>query len=206
MPNDYRGRWDGGNTGGGFNDGPNMGKRYNDPGTMPREYRETRAPMTREEELRHNIESALRPLYDESIAQLEAQRLAQNAAIDVDAYSRGMGGSTWVTDAKLQALRGINANIASLEADYNTKLYNQLQAAVGHGGGGGGSGAPQVDPNGGVSYEDYLKAIAAANQGAANVFAKFNAAKPKPLAKLNAAKQPRTFVPNGGLDTRNEVK
>jgi hypothetical protein len=137
MPNDYKDRWGRGNTGGGFDDGPNMGKRYNDPGTMPREYRETRAPMTREEELRHNIESALRPLYDESIAQLEAQRLAQNAAIDVDAYSRGMGGSTWVTDAKLQALRGINANIASLESDYNTKLYNQLQDAIGRGGGGG---------------------------------------------------------------------
>ena len=188
MPNDYRGRWDGGDTGGGFNDGPNMGNRYkNNPGPIPVELRETRGPMTREEELRYNIESALRPLYDQSIAQLEAQRLAQNAAIDVDAYSRGMGGSTWVTDAKLQALRGINANIASLEADYNTKLYNQLQAAVGHGGGGGGGGAPQVDPNGGLSYEDYLKAIAAANKGASNVsgavgnaFANFNSNKISP--------------------------
>ena len=141
MPNDYRGRWDGGDTGGGFNDGSNMGNRYkNNPGPIPVELRETRGPMTREEELRYNIESALRPLYDQSIAQLEAQRLAQNAAIDVDAYSRGMGGSTWVTDAKLQALRGINANIASLEADYNTKLYNQLQDAIGRGRGGGDDG------------------------------------------------------------------
>ena len=137
MANNYRERLDERDTGGGFNDGPNTRYRYVS-GTLPREYRVQSEPMTLEEELRHNIESALRPLYDQSIAQLEAQRLAQNAAIDVDAYSRGMGGSTWVTDAKLQALRGINANIASLEADYNTKLYNQLQDAIGRGGGGGG--------------------------------------------------------------------
>ena len=141
MANNYRERLDERDTGGGFNDGPNTRYRYVS-GTLPREYRVQSEPMTREEELRHNIESALRPLYDQSIAQLEAQRLAQNAAIDVDAYSRGMGGSTWVTDAKLQALRGINANIASLEADYNTKLYNQLQDAIGRG-----RGTPEwVDP------------------------------------------------------------
>lgn len=137
MANNYRERLDERDTGGGFNDGPNMRYRYVS-GTLPREYRVQSEPMTREDQLRANIEAALRPLYDESIARLEEQRRAQNAAIDVDAYSRGMGGSSWVTDAKLQTLKGINANIASLEADYNTKLYNQLQDAIGRGGGGGG--------------------------------------------------------------------
>ena len=105
---------------------------------IPEHYKDKAAPLTREEQLRKDIEAALRPLYDQSLEALEAQRLAQNAAIDVDAYSRGLGRSTWVTDAKLQALKGFNANVASLNADYNTKLYNQLQDAIGSGGGGGG--------------------------------------------------------------------
>lgn len=80
--------------------------------------------------LRANLEAALRPMYDQSRAQLEEQRRANNATIDVDAYSRGMGNSTWVTDAKLQQLRGLNNSLASLEANYNNQLYSQLLNAL----------------------------------------------------------------------------
>ena len=80
--------------------------------------------------LRANLEAALRPMYEQSRAQLEEQRRANNAAIDVDAYSRGMGNSTWVTDAKLQQLRGLNSDLASLEANYNNQLFTQLQNAL----------------------------------------------------------------------------
>lgn len=87
--------------------------------------------MGTEDSIRDSIEAALRPQYDKAIADLQEQRLAQNAAIDVDAASRGMGNSTWVTDAKLQRLKALSANIANLEGDYASQLssavYNALQ-------------------------------------------------------------------------------
>ncbi len=140
-----------------------------------------------EEPLRANLEAALRPMYEQSRAQLEEQRRANNAAIDVDAYSRGMGDSTWVTDSKLQQLRGLNNSLASLEANYNNQLFTQLQNALqdrdntawtramqmyqlNHSGGGSGSAKqPEVQIQGtqgnadplnlrGFVYEAYLRA------------------------------------------------
>lgn len=88
------------------------------------------ASMGDDATLKANLEAALRPMYEQSRAQLEEQRRANNAAIDVDAASRGMGNSTWVTDAKLQQLRGLNSGLASLDANYNNQLYSALLNAI----------------------------------------------------------------------------
>lgn len=117
------------------------------------------ASMGDDETLKANIEAALKPMYEQSKQQLEAERVARNAGIDVDAYSRGMGNSTWVTDAKLRQLKNEQQNLAELNANYNSQLYNallnaqqnrdnnaysqalqmyQLQQQGGHGGGGSG--------------------------------------------------------------------
>ena len=72
------------------------------------------ASMGDDDALKANIESALRPLYEQSLADLNQRRIERNAAIDVDAASRGMGNSTWVTDAKLRQLKDIEGNIATL--------------------------------------------------------------------------------------------
>ena len=88
------------------------------------------ASMGDDDTLRANLEAALRPMYEQSLAQLQQQRLAGNAAIDVDAYSRGMGNSSWVTDAKLQNLRNAESNIASLNANYNNTLFTNLMNAI----------------------------------------------------------------------------
>ena len=80
--------------------------------------------------LQANIEAALRPQYDRSIQELNQQRIERNAEIDVDAASRGMGNSTWVTDAKLRQMRGTEDAIADLNANYNTTLYNALADAI----------------------------------------------------------------------------
>ena len=53
-------------------------------------------------QLRDNLETAYRAGYDQSVdARREATR-RNNAAIDADAAARGMGASTWVTDAKMR--------------------------------------------------------------------------------------------------------
>lgn len=86
--------------------------------------------MGTDDSIRDSIEAALRPQYDRAIADLQEQRLAQNAAIDVDAASRGMGNSTWVTDAKLQRLKALSANIANLEGDYASQLSSAVYSAL----------------------------------------------------------------------------
>ena len=88
------------------------------------------ASMGDDDALKANIESALRPLYEQSLADLNQRRIERNAAIDVDAASRGMGNSTWVTDAKLRQLKDIEGNIATLDANYNNQLFGQLQDAI----------------------------------------------------------------------------
>lgn len=93
-------------------------------------YDSIRAGMGDEETLRQNLEAALRPMYQQSVADMQQRRRENNAAIDVDAASRGMGNSTWVTDAKLQQLRGMEQNIANLDANYNNQLFTALQNAL----------------------------------------------------------------------------
>lgn len=93
-------------------------------------YESIYSTMPSNEALQENIEAALRPQYDAAIESLQQQRLAQNAAIDVDAASRGMGNSTWVTDAKLQRLKAMSADVAGLESDYASQLANALYSAL----------------------------------------------------------------------------
>ena len=88
------------------------------------------ASMGDDDTLKANLEAALKPMYDQSVQQLQQQRIANNAAIDVDAASRGMGNSTWVTDAKLRQLRGESDQLASLNANYNNQLYTSLLNAI----------------------------------------------------------------------------
>lgn len=88
------------------------------------------ASMGDDATIKANLEAALRPMYDQSVEQLRQQRIANNAAIDVDAASRGMGNSTWVTDAKLRQLRGESDNLAALNANYNNQLFTALLDAT----------------------------------------------------------------------------
>lgn len=89
-----------------------------------------KAGMGDDATLKANIEAALRPQYDRTLADLQKQRAMSNAQIDVDAASRGMGTSTWVTDAKLQNLRNAESARADLEANYASTLYGNLVDAI----------------------------------------------------------------------------
>ena len=79
-------------------------------------------PTTDKDEIKSYVESYLRTAYDQSIENRRKQTEADRAMIDLDAYSRGMGGSTWVTDAK-QRLQDAEADdIAKMEANYQAGL------------------------------------------------------------------------------------
>ena len=94
-------------------------------------------PTTDKDEIRSYVESYLRSAYDQSIEDRRRQTEKNRAMIDLDAYSRGMGGSTWVTDAK-QRLQDAEADdIAKMEANYqaglNEAVLNQYNQAVAQG-------------------------------------------------------------------------
>ena len=94
-------------------------------------------PTTDKDEIKSYVESYLRTAYDQSIENRRKQTEADRAMIDLDAYSRGMGGSTWVTDAK-QRLQDAEADdIARMEANYqaglNEAVLNQYNQAVAQG-------------------------------------------------------------------------
>lgn len=94
-------------------------------------------PTTDKDEIRSYVESYLRSAYDQSIEDRRRQTEKNRAMIDLDAYSRGMGGSTWVTDAK-QRLQDAEADdIVKMEANYqaglNEAVLNQYNQAVAQG-------------------------------------------------------------------------
>lgn len=68
------------------------------------------------------LAGALRPQFERAIAQRYGATKEQKARIDVDAASRGMGSSTWVTDAKNRIMNAEAADIAGLESDYASQL------------------------------------------------------------------------------------
>ena len=94
-------------------------------------------PTTDMDEIKSYVESYLRTVYDQAIENRRKQTEADRAMIDLDAYSRGMGSSTWVTDAK-QRLQDAEADdIANMEANYqaglNEAVLNQYNQAVAQG-------------------------------------------------------------------------
>lgn len=84
------------------------------------------ADMQSYEDLAKQISAYLRP-YTDSAINARRQQTAQNrASIDVDAASRGMGSSTWVTDAKLRQAQAEAADITNLENQFTSNLMQQV--------------------------------------------------------------------------------
>ena len=79
-----------------------------------------------QESLASQISAYLRPYVDKSIAGRKSTTIANRAGIDIDAASRGMGASTWVTDAKQRETNAEASDIAGLESDYAANLAEQV--------------------------------------------------------------------------------
>lgn len=84
------------------------------------------------EGIRDQVAGYMRNYYDKAIKQRQTQTSQYNAAADVDAASRGMLPSTYLSDLKGRQYMAEAADIANLESDYNANLaqttaeqYNQ---------------------------------------------------------------------------------
>ena len=76
---------------------------------------------------RADIEAGIRPHYDLAMEGRRAQTKTNKANIDVDAASRGMGTSTWVTDVKNRQQNAEASDIAGLEAQLQQQVLAGLQ-------------------------------------------------------------------------------
>ena len=84
------------------------------------------------DEIASQISSYLRPAVDRQIENRRLQTAQQRAATDVDAASRGILPSTWVTDIKQRLMQSEAADVAAAESDYRAQLlqgvYNRQAA------------------------------------------------------------------------------
>ena len=83
-------------------------------------------PERSDSQLKNYLTKLIKPSYDQAIARRQQQTGQSNAAIDTDAASRGMGTSTWVTDAKNRQKTNEAADIATLNSNYSSALYDAL--------------------------------------------------------------------------------
>ena len=76
------------------------------------------------------LTEALRPSVDEAIKKRRESYKTAKAEIDVDAASRGMEKSSFVSSMKDRQASDMNSDISSIEADYNSTLASNLYSAL----------------------------------------------------------------------------
>ena len=83
-----------------------------------------------EDILRDTIANWLRPAYEQAIADRRDRTQHYNAELDADAWSRGMGSSTYLSDVKERQYRGEARDVDALESDYASTLAGHLYDAM----------------------------------------------------------------------------
>ena len=83
-----------------------------------------------EEVLSETIRNWLRPAYEQAIQSRREQTGRINAELDADAWSRGMGQSTYLSDIKDRQFRNESQDVDALESDYASTLAGHLYDAM----------------------------------------------------------------------------
>ena len=83
-----------------------------------------------EDVLRDTISNWLRPAYEQAIQSRRERTERINAELDADAWSRGMGESTYLTDVKERQLRGEAQDVDTIESNYAATLAGELYNAI----------------------------------------------------------------------------
>lgn len=83
-------------------------------------------PTRTADEIRSQIEAILNPSYLAAIKQRQDATAANRAMIDLDAYSRGMGASTWDTDAKMRESQKEAEDLVTLAGNYQSAIAQSI--------------------------------------------------------------------------------
>lgn len=81
------------------------------------------------EELYQQLSSFLRPSVDAAIANRRSYGDTVMAELDADAYSRGMGGSSYLSGMKNREYNAVASDIAAMESNYSASLARYLYNA-----------------------------------------------------------------------------
>lgn len=90
------------------------------------EYTPITTPEQTTESIAEQVRGYLQPQYESAVRERKEQTTQNQAAIDVDAASRGMTPSTWVTDSKARQLDSEASDIADLGSDYSSTLAQSV--------------------------------------------------------------------------------
>ena len=83
-----------------------------------------------EKTLAERISAVLRPVCERAISAIFRGNRRQDAELDADAISRGMGSSTFVTDVKRRQDNAAADDARELESEYGAELADQLYKAM----------------------------------------------------------------------------
>lgn len=86
-------------------------------------------PLPTLDEIYDQLEAFLRPSVDAAIEDRRDYGETVMAELDADAYSRGMGGSSYLSSMKQREYDDIASDIASMESNYNARLAEYLYDA-----------------------------------------------------------------------------
>ncbi|MBR4435022.1 MAG: hypothetical protein IKS90_02870 [Clostridia bacterium] len=81
------------------------------------------------DEIRAQLTAFLRPSVDSAIEDRKSRGETVMAELDADAYSRGMGGSSYLSSMKSREQSGISRDIASMESNYSSTIAQYLYNA-----------------------------------------------------------------------------
>ena len=83
------------------------------------------------ESIANDVSAYLRPYYDMAAQERQQTAVQSRAELDADAYSRGMGSSTWLTDKKSRESMAAASDIASINAQYGAALSQGVSEQLG---------------------------------------------------------------------------
>ena len=75
-------------------------------------------------------DASLRPYLDLSATQREQAAVQSRAELDADAYSRGMGSSTWLTDKKSRESQAAASDVAGIYSQYGAALSEGVSSQM----------------------------------------------------------------------------
>lgn len=81
------------------------------------------------DEIRAQLTAFLRPSVDAAIEARKDRGETVMAELDADAYSRGMGGSSYLSSMKSREQSGVSSDIASMESNYSSTIAQYLYNA-----------------------------------------------------------------------------
>lgn len=76
------------------------------------------------------VDASMRPYMDMAAAQRQQAAVQSRAELDADAYSRGMGSSTWLTDKKSRESMAAQTDISNIKAQYSASLADSINTQL----------------------------------------------------------------------------